>query len=496
MTDDAQPHGSTEGTSPTLTALRQDLLTRLADAPALNSPSASRALLRLLARDPQTAPADVPDIGAPPGVQLHQLVQSCSTRTDRADALADALDYVTGSPDTAIPLRALSDVLAARQWLGVGELDGLQRLVERAAVPDVQAVAQASLQPLAATLPQHCTDAWPTVLHLLRRNVLPSGLPPFLAFMEYLAAAGAGSADNTRQLRAWTDRKASEWQVLSELLDCRAAADTRPVLRPAAPRVMFVFLPDGLLSDYYTLRTWHRDSGAEGSPTLRDDDKQIGQRDIARTVYQRLQQLVRQAGESVRNLSVEFFLPLPLLNQPVWEWCRSANDPAGISRFDVVVRSLERLQTPTLHSKWRDRWATLQTPAAARDAGDPAEPGEPRPAPEHAAGDQVVVLSAPPTSTEGRSELMDAIRSGAPAILWHRLDCRSSAFRASVRRLIDTGPLKDLPQRVSALHADAATAPVGEDTGTLHDITLLWDDPDHPLPAMPALVPPGEAKVP
>jgi hypothetical protein len=338
------------------------------------------------------------------------------------------------------------------------------------------------------------------VLHLLRRNVLPSGLPPFLAFMEYLAAAGAGPAGNTRQLRAWTDRKASEWQVLGELHACRAAAEAHPVPRPAAPRVMFVFLPDGLLSDYYTLRTWHRDAGAEGSPTLRDDDRQIGQRDIGRAVYQRLQQWVRQAGAGVRNLSVEFFLPLPLLNQPVWEWCRSANDPAGISRFNVVVRSLERLQTPTLHSKWRDRWATLQTPAAGRDGGGaadggPAGPGGPGPAAEDAGGGQVVVLSTPPTSPQGRSELMDAIRSGAPAILWHRLDCRSSAFRASVRRLIETGPLKDLPQRVSALHADAAAAPAGEDTGTLRDITLLWDDPDHSLPAMPALVAPGEAKV-
>ena len=487
MTDDARSHGSAEGT-PTLTALQQDLLTRLSDAPALTSPSGSRALLRLLARDPQTGLDDMPDIGAPPRVQLHQLVLSCTTRTDRADALADALDYVTGGPETAIPLRSMSDLLAARQWLGVGELDGLRRLVERTAVPDVHAVAQASLQPLAGTLPPHCTDAWPCVLHLLRRNVLPSGLPPFLAFMEYLAAAARGPAETTRQLRDWTDRKASEWQVLSELHDCRAAADAQPVRRSAAPRVMFVFLPDGLLSDYYTLRTWHRDAGAEGSPTLRDDDKQIGQRDIARTVYQRLQQWVRQAGASVRNLTVEFFLPLPLLNQPVWEWCRSASDPAGLSRFNVVVRSLERLQTPTLHSKWRDRWATLQDPAATGPG-----PGEDT-APEETSRRQVVVLSTPPSSPAGRTELMDAIRSGAPAILWHRLDCGSSAFRASVRRLIDQGPLKDLPQRVSALHADADTAPVGEDSADLHDITLLWDDPNHTLPSMPALVPPGEAK--
>ncbi|MBY8877024.1 VMAP-C domain-containing protein [Actinacidiphila acidipaludis] len=488
MTDETRSPGSTEGTSPTLTDLQQDLLTRLTDAPALTSPAGSRALLRLVARDPQTGLDDMPDTAAPPRVQLHQLVLSCTTRTDRADALADALDAVTGGPETAIPLRAMSDLLAARQWLGSGELDGLQRLVERTAVPDVQAVAQASLQPLAGTLPQHCTDAWPAVLHLLRRNVLPSGLPPFLAFMEYLAAAARGPAETTRQLRDWTERKASEWQVLTELHDCRAAADAQPVRRSAAARVMFVFLPDGLLNDYYTLRTWHREAGAEGAPTLRDDDKQIGQRDIPRTVYQRLQQWGRQTGTSVRNLTVEFFLPLPLLNQPVWEWCRSANDPAGLSRFDVVVRSLERLQTPTLHSKWRDRWATLQDPAAA----DPGA-GEDT-APEETSRRHVVVLSAPPTLPKGRTELMDAIRSGAPAILWHRLDCGSTAFRASVRRLIDQGPLKDLPQRVSALHADAGTAPVGEETDAVRDITLLWDDPDHTLPSMPALVPPGEAK--
>ncbi|MFK0256992.1 hypothetical protein [Streptomyces sp. NPDC090445] len=493
MTDHGQPGPTQSHPAPTtLTALRSELQEQL-DPASANPVLDVKALLRLLVRNRAPLLKDV-DRSAPPDRLIRQLVAWCITSASRADALADALEHFAGlagteQPDAAGTLRMLSDLLAARTLMEDEDLRRLQHLVEPRTVPtlDLHRLVQACLPPLSAALPQHCTSTWPTALHLLRRNVLPGGLPPLLAFIEYLAAAQSQAAVDP--LRAWTEEKAGQWGVLDALQACREAAARHAGPTPSAtPRIMFAFLPDGLRSDLYTLRTWHREADAENSPSMRGEDAQVDRRDIADAVYGWLQKWPRRPSPAAA-VSVEFWLPLPLVNQPVWDWCTRSTPPQAAPHWNVVVRSLDRLQSPTLHRTWRTRWQHLMDDAGPASA--PAVPDGPsrRPAPPQ----DLVVLSNPPDGEAGRNELMTAIRQGAPAILWHREDCASPAFRTSVQQLIEQGPLKDLPSRVSALRQ--GTGPLGpaEDEETVRGISLLWDDPDQPLPAMPALVAPSEA---
>jgi hypothetical protein len=113
---------------------------------------------------------------------------------------------------------------------------------------------------------------------------------------------------------------------------------------------------------------------------------------------------------------------------------------------------------------------------------------QPDTAPSVQPSEPLLVLTAPPDREEGQQQLLDGIRSGVPAILWHRSDCSSGSFRKYVRDLIDTGPLAELPARLGQLQQNKDC--LGSEA--LSDLTLLWDDPTRPLPVPKALTSPDE----
>ncbi|MGW3326277.1 VMAP-C domain-containing protein [Streptomyces virginiae] len=484
MTD----HGTPDPVQPqqppgNLLALRRELhaqLDDLAEAPTVNV----KVLLRLLARNHASFSRSIDASGTPNRV-LHRLVEACADQPVNVDALADAMERVTTHRPSELvhTLRALSDQLAAKRLLNHTELTELRQLTEQFAFTELHRLVEACLPPLSADLPQHCTSTWTTALHLLRRNALPGGLPPLLAFTEYLAAAQQSSAA-ADPLRQWAEKKAAQWGIAESLLSCRAEAHRFAAATPAsASRIALVFFPDGLRSDLYTLRTWHHDVAASDSPSMRGEDAQVDFRQIAQAVYASIKRWVRRLAER-NSVSVEFWLPLTLVNQPVWEWCTPGEGEERLPDLNVVVRSLDRAQMPMLHRPWRSKWEHLMD----GEAHQPLFLQEQRSS--YAAGGDLVVLSTPPDGDAGRRELLTALRNGAPAILWHREDCTSPAFHRSVRHLIEEGPLRDLPSRVSALRRDSL-AGSDENEDAARGITLLWDDPNRLLPAMPNLVAPS-----
>ncbi|WP_128512530.1 effector-associated domain 2-containing protein [Streptomyces inhibens] len=450
----------------------------LSSSPRLASLSGRRALVRMLARSLDD-PLSESDAQVRSLDQFSQLVAQCTALAEGADVLADAVSTLTGDLRTTQRMRLLCDRWSARTWLPEGELCALERLLSQASPDDVHVIAQASLQPLAAPLPLHCTHAWSILLHLLRRNALPNGLPPFMAFLEYLAAAVGDSVGE--QIRSWTLNHAEASGLVPSLRECRARATSVQLPDATGRRVMFVLMPDGLESDYYVLRVWHEEGGAYDGPPLRDDDTRVRHPDIARAVANKLRHALI-AGQRT-DLTVEFWLPLALVNQPVWEWCQPASEPDVEWDCRVLVRSLDRPQSPDSHSSWRKRWTRLMREDASpctsrRDlADDERQSREP------------LVLSSPPDVEDGRKELMEAIRSGVPAILWHRQNC-SKPFRESVQNFIHSGPLKDLPSRIGEIHL--SPGPLGDEAELLREVTLLWDDPDRPLPVLKPLVAPDE----
>ncbi|WP_331724424.1 hypothetical protein OG416_36740 (plasmid) [Streptomyces longwoodensis] len=492
MTDSAAtPLPAAGAIGRTVDDLQHAIARQLANNPLLTSETGWRALAARMARHHRASLAQI-NPSATAGTRIQELIEACSTQAEATEALADALDHATGDPDLSLPLRAAADWLTARTLLSDSQLEQLRDLI--ADVPSRQAAltAQACLPALSADLPRHCTQTWPTALHLLRRNMLPSGLPPLLAFVEHLAAA---RERHRNALQAWADELAAHWDVTEELWACRADAVSfqLPELTPA--RIMFVLLPDGLQKDYYTLRMWHR-YGAQATPVLRDEDTQaVSHTELARTVAQRLRQWTQETkGTTTDNLSIEFWLPLSLINEPIWEWCRDILGPAR----KVLIRSLDRLQIPTIQSAWRARWESLMEGASDKEAAHPVGQrtlarsilSERDPAPREPEQDPVI-LESPPNDGKGRSQFLAALRSGAPAILWHRQNC-SPAFHNAALQLIGAGPLHELPDRISALRAEHRPSASSDDA--FNDITLLWDDPHHTLPTLHDLVAPSEAR--
>ncbi|MGW1375083.1 VMAP-C domain-containing protein [Streptomyces sp. NPDC002446] len=461
-------------------SLQQAMVDVLAGSPRLASYSGRRALVRMLAQSLDD-PLSEPDAQARSLDQFSQLVAECTALAEGADALADAVGTLTGDLRTTGQLRLLCDRLSARSWLSEPELLDLEGLLNQASPDDVQVVAQAALQPLATPLPLHCTHAWSILLHLLRRNAMPNGLPPFMAFLEYLAATVDDHIGE--EIRNWTQRHAQASGLVPSLHECRTRAMSVQLPDAADRRVMFVLLPDGLENDYYVMRVWHDEGGVyDGSP-LRDDDTRVRETEIARAVTTRLRDALL-AGQRA-HLTVEFWLPLALVNEPVWEWCRRAGERQAEPDCRVLVRSLDRLQSPASHSSWRERWMQLMR----EDVPAPPCDGRRDAAEEERRSSEPLVLTSPPDMEDGARELMDAIHSGVPAILWHRQNC-SKSFRESVQNLIRQGPLKDLPSRIDEIHL--SSGPLGDEAEPLREVTLLWDDPNRPLPVLKPLVAPDE----
>lgn len=454
---------------------------------ALSGPFGSPAGARALASVLEHATAleypsgtAVPDVSphAPAGEYVGQVTDFCLRHRGGLDTLAEALGLLRENSPAARKLRLLADQDAAAEVLPLEELDELEELLGQLPSRDVQAVAHAALYASPAPLPAYCDTPWQTLLHLLRRNALPTGLPAYMAFLEYLTAGSQSAA--AQHIRDMNTSRAGQWRLLEQLEHCRNTAE--PVSgsqRP--PRVMFALMPDGLQDSHYILRAWHDRFGDETAGLLREPDVTVREEAIPSEVYSRLRRL-SQSSDSGPPVQVEFWLPMALMNHRVEEWCRAPFPSATEPQCTVVVRSLDRARTADWRSRWQHRWprfsqGTVEVEVLS-ETSDPA-------APETSAS--VMVLSTPPDAERGRRELKRALEIGVPAVLWDRNDCAAPEFRHGVKELVQQSTLAELQERLNALRL------AGNTSAWSSNLTLLWDDPNHPLPASAPLQDPAGA---
>ncbi|MFQ3561986.1 hypothetical protein QZN11_35045 [Streptomyces gramineus] len=452
--------------------LEQAMVWLLDNSDRFGKPSALRALRRLLEPSLRGNPPVGGSAAAAAGEELAVIVKECA-RNDRTgektDSLTRAVFTVTGDATLASQLRLLSDLNLAHARLPQGNLSSLHALLRDCTV-DVHEVARAALAPFPPRLPDHCVDAWSVTLHLMRRNSRPDGLPAFLAFLEHLAASLP--APSARELRQWNLDYAQTCGLESALRTCRASA--RPVSPRAGSRpehrIMCVLLPDGLDEDYCTLRVWH-----QHEQTFKDDDVLVRQADLQRVVRQRLGHW--KAHGTARQILVEFWLDLSLINLPVMRWCMGEDLQADVR---VVVRSLGL--RPEDEGPWRAHWSGLfgkTTRRALCPGGGPAAlpPGRP------------LILNASPASPAGREELLEALRQGVAAVMWNRSDTDAQRFRAYAERLFEEVEPAELPRKLNEVQWVRDGSPRAD---VLQDAVLIWDDPDRELPTPSLLTPPHE----
>ncbi|MFF1443370.1 hypothetical protein [Streptomyces sp. NPDC058295] len=457
--------------------LEQAMVRLLEHSERLVMPAARRALLRHLTFNLSVPPPDPREASG--NDELAVIVHGCAQNDEtgeKTDSLTRAVLAVTGDREMVSQLRLLSDLNLAHARLPQQELSALHALLGDCAL-DVNDVARSALAPFPPRIPDHCTNAWSVTLHLMRRNTRPDGLPPFLAFLEHAAVSLTDPAAR-QQLQQWNLAYAQARGLEEPLKACRSSAGPAPRHTRSAPehRIMVVLLPDGLDEDYCTLRVWH-----QHDEMFKDDDVLVRQSDLQRVVRQRLAHWTAQ--KTPRQILVEFWLGLSLINLPVMHWCVPEDLHDGQTRLRVVVRSMG-LRPDNSHDGWRAHWSGLigQEPTARR-ALCPAGKSAGRPS------RHPLILAESPASEAGRAQLLEALHQGVAAVMWDRSNTDVQQFRTYAEMLFDEEPLAELPMRLSQVQSARDGSPQAE---ALHDAVLIWDDPDRDLPEPSPLRSPDE----
>lgn len=199
-----------------------------------------------------------------------------------------------------------------------------------------------------------------------------------------------------------------------------------------------------------------------------------------------------------------FMVPRALLCESIDQW-RPAQEfqpepPIG-ARYQVTVRPLERIAYPRSLRTLRARWSQWRTGLDAALAlvepagGGPGALWLAEPCPDEclwltlsqgAAGCAVLAHPPPAQPVDIKRDLLSHVLQAAlPVALWLRPPAGDDPQRARdwIGDLLRDIPAGRLPQRVLERRAAAAT---GQESQPGRCLTLVWDDPDHLPPDLPA----------
>jgi hypothetical protein len=245
---------------------------------------------------------------------------------------------------------------------------------------------------------------------------------------------------------------------------------------------MIVMEPDAIDRNRYLLSSWRQDDPAQWPPA-RGETRLVLTDDLERCVDELVVSAERAWSGHGHSAALEFVLPRALLNLPVHLWHKEHNSgypyPLWLD-YPIVLRSLERMQSPQWHRVWHQRWQVLMDdPSAARVYfGRPTDLGQPHRLHTILRDPQwaLMVLAAPPPCElrSGADELAVALRSGLPGMVWHP-ETSSEALREVVTRLTEGAGLSDVPGQMQILRQ--AAFQTSSEGNTARDLVVLWDDP-------------------
>ncbi|MFI6024131.1 VMAP-C domain-containing protein [Amycolatopsis magusensis] len=421
---------------------------------------------------------------------LFSILLACRRQHPRAMwALIEVLERLEPGAHPVRRARRLLEDMAALELVPNRERERLLDLLTGALGPHVTTIVRDAAGNAAPELPMDDHEPDELLVLLEQLNARPDGIPPLLAFVEFLASY---LEDHRRdQLQAWCNRQADRMGLTDELLLLRR--DRRDVTLAIENTELLAYLVirlerDPLGGEVFTLTPWrqldpHRWQPRQG--TSFTGDLAGIQRQVASLVEDAESTWAKEASAII----VEFLLPFELLNLPVDQW--DLEQDSGLPRplgphYQVVVRSLDRARTRKWHREWRRRWALLK---ALEDTAEPevdrawfwSEAARARALSRLEAKLSIrqdvlslVLRSRPDESTE-RSEVLVGLRTGVPVMIWQRSDGARPVFEKAVRDMLDG--LCSLRERTRMLRsaAEQSARPPGH-VGSR--ITLLWDDPE------------------
>lgn len=433
-----------------------------------------------------------------------ELVQVCAGQPSGLELLAKELEFIDPLAREVPELLRLSDewqaaaVYADEMWPELraalcsirltpvgddrGELGALRRLVVTATESRIE------------ELPPHCSTLWHVFVFLAGANALPGKLPPCMVLLECVAQELNDPA-LARKLRKWNRSRAEHWHF-AELLDSAWWRATEPPNEPQDVHLIIRIEPDPAGSNRLLISHWR-----QWDPDVRrlqhGANMLVPASALEATVNRIVIEMEAMLGARADltrtgEFWLEFVLPADMLNLPVQLWPKTALlgevVPLALDH-PIVVRSLERIDTPHLRRAWKQRWINLSTGQVKSYWSKPngvdyfdrldAELSYDK-------SIMSVVLSQPPAPGNDTAlrELIAALRVGVPAIIWHQADCSSVEFREAVATMMADGDLVELPQRVARLRREALRQPAEPQGHPCRQLALLWDDPGR-LPQPP-----------
>lgn len=187
--------------------------------------------------------------------------------------------------------------------------------------------------------------------------------------------------------------------------------------------------------------------------------------------------------DEFHDLTIEFFLPLDLLNLKVdtWEIQGFGLTETASHNYKMVVRSVERLHTSynQFRGAWRQKWQALQQIQQQRsqDVFVSGEDCDPRMLLRQLRLEEVVGLQLAqlPEQTKLKGIFAALLQAGLPVGLWVRENLTQCNCRSEVERILECCVM-ELPEQVRQERSNSCDCDPDMHIG--HHLSLLWEDPD------------------
>lgn len=423
--------------------------------------------------------------------QAIAVVRACQREPGGLRALADSVAFIQPEAASTTEIAHLVDEAFVAELFRDKDVRAVHALLAAASTEGVAEVWYAAAGDAAPLPDRPIATMLEAFEHLATINARADGIPPALAFVEYLAARSAGDPlrpDLPDRLRAWSERQATEFGMISALARLRAAIATEPMLPPAPACLVIQIQPKPIEPDAYLLSHWLQHRRGHWQPE-RGPDTEVGAADLERAVDGLVGEAEEVWSSACGEPSIEVVLPVDMMDRAVEWWSAEADAvPLGVE-YPLVLRSLERMQEKRWHRPWRNKWESLRKGTFqthwAPDGSD-ADTLQRwnialRSRPELAS----VALPAPPGQAQVGGlpatiwALRMALRAGAPVVMWTRRHRPVAEFRHAVETLLD-GALAELPQRLRALRRTAAESVAVLET-TVRHLAVIYDDPNRPI---------------
>jgi hypothetical protein len=414
--------------------------------------------------------------------QLVALINACIDRA-ALRTLAECVHLLEpGSAQTHEILRAADQWQLAEQFQQY-DLDWLRPHLTNVRI--TQGLRQFVLDLRNEPVPEYCEHAWHLLAYLSSTNPV-DGLPPWLQLLHRLITVVPAA----RQLPSLVWQLADDWGAVDQLGATQFRRSARPDHRDTAYLVI-QFEKWGGEENTFIVSHWYQWAKPVWQP-IPGGSEHVSYADLEAAVDKLVLAAEQRWSDQIGDVAIEFVLPWQLLNEPVDQWRKELDSPVPsplAMEYPLVVRSLERIRAHQWHRIWRGRGQRLLRPAGGEDRHYCAT-GEQSAVQLEAtlkgkADAVVLVLSEPPAlNSVGQQEVLAGLRSGLPAIVWHRGEASvSGQLCETVTSMIghaeSASGLAELPKHAAKLRQAAWSEDPDQCNHHIgHDFAILWDDPD------------------